>query len=112
MGTPQDNRAFKQSRRLPFTMLSNLDQRAYALYGLSGINPAAELATNTIGALFRETLRGNLAGIPVGSVTQLGGTFLIDGEGIARYLRREPSTSVYPSNQEVLAAAKQVISKK
>lgn len=109
MGSATEAASFKRSQQIPFSLLSNTDQRVYNAYGLGDINLSQEMQTNSLGALFRETLRGNFAGMPVGSVTQLGGTFLIDREGTARYVRRDRSTSDYPRRQELLEIVKKAL---
>ena len=93
MGNPADARSFKQSRNLPFPLLSDSPQRVYRQFGLGMASAIQEFQSNTAGALLREASRGNFAGIPVGDVTQLGGTFLIDQQGIARFVHRDRSTS-------------------
>lgn len=111
MGNPSEAAQFKRSRQLPFPLLSDTGQRVFTAYGLTHINPVQELRSNTMGALLRETMKGNLAGIPVGDITQLGGTFLVDQQGIVQYLRRDTSSSVYPSMPELLNAARQLLLK-
>lgn len=104
MGNSAEARTFKSSQKLPFHLLSDSGQGIYRAYGLGGINVMQEMQANTAGALLRETLRGNFAGIPVGDVSQLSGTFLIDQQGMARYIRREKSTGSYPRGPELLRA--------
>lgn len=104
MGRPSDARAFKQSRNLPFPLLSDSSQKVYLQYGLGMVNAFQEFQSNSAGALLREASRGNFGGIPVGDVTQLGGTFLIDQQGIARFVHRDRSTSESASIGAVVKA--------
>jgi peroxiredoxin len=53
----------------------------------------------------RNQVTGNLQGRPgQGDVAQLGGTFVVDGAGIIRYVHRERRADDNPSNDEVLEA--------
>lgn len=106
MGAPGEAASFKRSRGIPFPLLSDTRQDVYKSYGLGFINPTAELQTGAFGGLMREMVRGNFAGVPIGDVTQLGGTFLVDKEGVTRYAHRDRGTSTYPTMQELVAAVK------
>src|SRR5262245_39623495 len=108
MGDPTEARAFKSSQKIPFSLLSDTGQGVYRAYGLGGVNMFEEMQANTVGALFRESMRGNFAGIPVGDVSQLGGTFLIDMQGVARYVRRNKNTTEFPRSPELLRALQAV----
>ncbi len=107
MGNPSEANSFKRSRNIPFPLLSDTGQGVYKTYGLTHINPAAELRAGSMQALFSETVHGNFAGIPVGDVTQLGGTFLVDKQGITRYAHRDRSTNGYPAMRDLLTIVKQ-----
>ena len=108
MGDPTQAVAFKRSRNITFPLLSDTSQRVYNSYGLGAINGQRELQSGSVGAIFGEVLKGNFGGIPVGDISQLGGTFLIDQQGIARYVHRDISTSDYPSMSELIGAARKV----
>ena len=107
MGSPGEAARFKRSRNIPFPLLSDTRQAVYDNYGLTHLNPAIELQTGAAASLMLEAIRGNFAGMPVGDITQLGGTFLVDKEGITRYAHRDRGTSTYPTIQELLTAIKQ-----
>jgi hypothetical protein len=97
MGNPAQARDFKRSRNISFPLLSDTSQRSYNAYGLGRFNFAAELSGGSLGAVFQQATKGNFAGIPVGDITQLGGTFLIDQSGIAHFVHRDRTSSDFPT---------------
>jgi AhpC/TSA antioxidant enzyme len=97
MGAPGQAQEFKKSRNISFPLLSDTSQRSYNAYGLGRFSFAAELSGNSLGAMFQQATKGHFAGIPVGDITQLGGTFLIDQSGIARFVHRDRTTSDFPT---------------
>ncbi len=102
MGDPAQARQFRQSRNLPFPLLSDTSQRVYRQFGLGAVSPMQELASGSMASLFGQASKGNFGGIPVGDVSQLGGTFLIDQQGIARFVHRDRSTNDFADVNAIL----------
>lgn len=103
---PEEAQLFRESRRIPFPLLSDPGQRFYRSYGLGRIKPLQEMRAGTVNDLFKELGRGNFGGVPVGEVSQLGGTFLVDTAGIARYVHRDRATNDIPALPELFKAIK------
>lgn len=96
MGAPAQARDFKQSRGFKFPLLSDTTQKSYKAFGLGAFNTAAEVSGGSLISLFGQVAKGNFGGVPVGDITQLGGTFLIDQNGIARFVHRDRTSSDFP----------------
>ena len=108
MGQPDQAVRFKQSRQLPFPLLSDPTQKAYFALGLGRVNMMSEFMSGSAISALQEAAMGNVAGVPVGDITQLGGTFLIDQQGIARFVYRDPASNMYPAIKEVMAAVEKL----
>jgi hypothetical protein len=93
MGNPAESRSFKQRMQIPFTLLSDTRQESYAEMNLGKANGVNEMRSGIMGSLFGEVLKGNFGGIPVGEVSQLGGTAIVDTNGMIRYFHRAESTN-------------------
>lgn len=109
MGLPEVSRLFKERHKITFPFLSDPGQKAYQAFGLGIMNPVAELMGGSGRALLRETLAGNFVGVPVGDVTQLGGSFLVNREGKALYVRRDQTSSSFPSGQELVKIIQKIL---
>jgi AhpC/TSA antioxidant enzyme len=93
MGNPVESRSFKHRLQIPFTLLSDDRQGSYKEIELGKASGGNELRSGTMGSLFGEVLKGNFGGIPVGDITQLGGTIIVDTNGTIRYFHRAESTN-------------------
>lgn len=111
-GTPAQAAHFGNMFRIPFPILADPTRQAYRAYQVSEgsmnqFNPA--LVSRMLG----QAVRGNLPGVPDhmramsgtngSSLSQLGGTFVIDTGGIIRYVHIADPIYAVPTIAELLA---------
>lgn len=106
MGRPEASARFRRRYDLPFPVLADPDRTAYRAYGL-GEGPVLGWPELTGG--FRLAMHGVLPGLRAGDARQLAGDFLIDRDGIVRYVRRSRRPADIPSPDALLAAAHELL---
>ncbi len=103
MAEPEQAAAFRSSYELPFRLLADPQRQAYRAFGLQrGSVWTVAGPVNWVAGLKSFVRHG--AGIPVGDPFQLAGTFVIDREGIIRYVHHAANSADRPSNAELIAA--------
>ena len=107
-GVPGQAASFCRERGLPFLCTVDPNRRAYEAFGL-GRARVRDLADPRVAArgarlaASRETRQGRITGDP----RQLGGTVVIDGAGIVRFVHRNRTVWDDAPNDVVLAAVEQ-----
>ncbi len=102
-GTPLRAAKYREELKLPFPILADREQQAYAAYGLglasisSLVNPKLYLG----GA--RALLAGSRLSKTSGDPRQLPGTFIIDRGGIVRFAKAAAIASDLATTGELLA---------
>lgn len=105
LGAPEEARDFRAALKLPFPVLCDPEQRAYRRYGLLHMSPARELSLGTITHGLADTLRHGLAASRNQDMLQLGGTFVVDRDGIIRFVHRAERMHERPAIDDLLRAA-------
>jgi peroxiredoxin len=101
MGTPAQVAQFRESFRLPFLCLSDVDRIAYRAYDL----PRARFRQVAGPQLWLTGFKAVLSegiGRSVGDPLQLQGCFVIDRAGIVRFAHRAADAADRPASQEIL----------
>jgi peroxiredoxin len=107
LGTPERAGWFCQDKAVPFTCLADPEQAAYRAYGLRTATLTEVLRAENALRYLRLNLnpetrqRSAKAGE---DILQLGGTFVVDTQGVIRYAHRNRHTGDNPPNDEVLEA--------
>ena len=105
LGRPEQARAFCAERAGSLRCLTSPDASAHRAYGLRR-GKLSELAGPKV---WGPWVRNQVSGLPQGrfgqgDVAQLPGTFVVDPEGIVRYVHRGERSNDTPPNDEVLLA--------
>lgn len=102
MGTVEQTAAFRARNQLPFTCLADPERVAYKAFGVP-IGTVGQIAGPTVwsGGL-KAILRAGI-GKPVGDVLQLHASFVIDREGIIRFVHLPRHSADRPTNGELIA---------
>ncbi len=98
------DRLFQLSRQmqLPFPLLSDPERDVYRTYGLQSGGLLAMLGPGTVWAYVRLLARGRCFLFRRSDYRQLGGDFVIDGEGIIRYEHRSAAPHDRPPVDRLL----------
>ncbi len=105
LGAVAKTREFKEQFELPFAVLSDPDRRAYQLYGLLRLNPFREARPQTARDLVRDTREVGGKVMSLGQdFMQLGGTFVIDTQGILRFTQRALRIADRPDTEALIRA--------
>ncbi len=85
-------------------VLADPGRTLYAAYGLRrGSVARVWLSPRTLAFYARELIRGRLPRRPAGDTLQLGGDFVIDGEGVLRFAHSSVEPADRPPVAELLA---------
>ena len=103
MAEPDRAAAFRSRYDLPFRLLADPQRQAYRAFGLPRGNAWKVSGPANWAAGLKSFVRHG-AGIPVGDPFQLAGTFVIDREGIIRYVHHAANSADRPPNAELIAA--------
>ncbi len=103
METPAQAAALRDRHRCEFPFLSDPRAEAYSAFGLERGGIAQLVTPRTIFRAISSTLKGNFGG-PMGDVFRMGGTFVIDREGVIRYCHRARDAADVTSVDEVIGA--------
>jgi peroxiredoxin len=103
MGPPEQAAELSRRYQCAFPCLSDPQAEAYRAFGLGRGGIAEVMAPRIIFKAAVAALKGNYGG-PMGDVFQMGGTFVIDREGVVRYCYRNRDAADNAPIEEVLAA--------
>jgi peroxiredoxin len=111
MGSVEQTATFRSQMALPFLCLADPERRAYHAYGLTR-GRLSQIAGPAVwlGGL-KAIVRGG-AGKPVGDVRQLHGSFVIDRNGIVRYIHRPTNSADRPTNDELIGVIQSTLSRR
>ncbi|MBI2480675.1 MAG: redoxin domain-containing protein [Planctomycetia bacterium] len=102
MGTVEQTAAFRHRNRLPFVCLADPQRVAYQVYGVPR-GTAMQVAGPSVWAGgLKATVRAGI-GKPVGDVSQLHGSFIVDCGGIIRFVHIPRHSADQPANDELIA---------
>ena len=88
--------------RLPFPVLSDPSLASYRSYGLARGSLFAVYNPKAVWEFLRLLLKGRGVGGPHGDLRQLGGDFVIDGEGILRFVHPSTQSQERPRMDQLL----------
>jgi len=96
---------FARSLRLPYPVLCDAPRRAFAAFGLYEIAIGDLAQPEVLQRTVRQFARGNLPIVNPfsSSLTQLGGVFVVDGDGVVRLGHAAAPVFTYPSVDTCLA---------
>ncbi|MDQ3779102.1 MAG: AhpC/TSA family protein [Chloroflexota bacterium] len=107
-GTPDETATFIEEMRIPFVVLSDPHRKAYTASGAVWGGARSFLSPTTLGSFMKSVLRGARFGRVVGDPRHLGGTFLIDRQGIIHYAKRSERAGDYPTTDELLGRVREI----
>jgi peroxiredoxin len=103
MSPPEDAAEFRKRFDLPFSVLSDPDQRAYQAFGVPRGGIMSYMGPRTWGPGLAAVLKYGV-GVPVGDVTQLSGGYVVDTHGAIRYAHPSKHSVDLPNHDELIAA--------
>ncbi len=103
MGTPAEAAELCRRYRCSFPCLSDPEAEAYRAFGLERGGVTQVITPRIIFRAAVSAFRGNYGGT-MGDIFQMGGTFVIDREGVVRYRYRNRDAADNAPVAEVLAA--------
>ncbi len=111
MGSVHETAMFRTRMAIPFLCLADPERRAYHAYGLTR-GRLREIAGPAVwlGGL-KAIVRGG-AGKPVGDVRQMHGSFVIDRNGIIRYIHRPTNSADRPTNDQLIEVIQSTLSRR
>jgi peroxiredoxin len=102
MGNVAQTAAFRDRNRLPFTCLADPERVAYKAFGVP-VGTVGQIAGPAVwGGGLKAVLRAGF-GKPVGDILQLHGSFIIDRDGIIRFIHLPRHSADRPTNDELIA---------
>ena len=101
MGSVKQTAMFRDRNRLPFVCLADPERIAYQAYGVP-FGTVSQVAGPAVWAGgLKATLRAGFAK-PVGDVLQLHGSFIVDTQGVIRYIHWPRHSADQPTNDELI----------
>lgn len=103
MGTPQQAAGFQRRMELPFACFADPHQMAYKAFGV----PRGSLAQIAGPAIWGRSLKSLIrwgAGRPVGDPFQLHGAFVVDRDGVIRFIHRPADSADLPNHDDMITA--------
>ena len=101
MGTVEQTATFRDRNRLPFVCLADPQRVAYQAYGVPR-GTASQVAGPAVWAGgLKATLRAGV-GKPIGDVLQLHGAFVVDCQGVIRFIHLPKHSADQPTNDELI----------
>ena len=94
--------------RLPFVALSDTERKAYRAYGLKSASFFKVYSPSVLWGYVKMILGGERLRKPVGDTLQLGGDFVVDGEGVLRLVHPSRSADDRPPIDELVSLVKQL----
>jgi peroxiredoxin len=109
-GTVGEAMGFTGPRRVPFDMLVDEDRSAYRAFGLVEGSSTELLKPSVAVAWVGVHVRGEgrQGGSHGGAVTQLPGTFIVDTDGVVRFVHRNADQADDPDASTVLGVCREV----
>jgi peroxiredoxin len=105
LGSPEQARDFCERRRVPFACVVRPDGAVHRAYGLRRGNLNQLAGPRVWAPWLRDQLTGKRQGrFGQGDPARLPGTFVVDTEGVVRFVHGGRRSNDNPSNDEVLAA--------
>jgi peroxiredoxin len=105
MGTPAQTRDFVEAQQLPFPLLSDPRRRSHRAYGVQRGSLRQLSFDPRIWVRGVQAARsGNTQTATIGDPAQLSGTFIVDRQGIIRFVERADLSSDFTSPDTLLAA--------
>ena len=97
---------FARGMRLPYPVLSDAPRRAFAAFGLYETSIGDLAQPEVLLRAARQFARGNLPAVNPfsSSLTQLGGVFIVDGDGVVRLGHAATPVFTYPAIDACLSA--------
>jgi peroxiredoxin len=108
MGSAEQTAAFRERNRLPFVCLADPQRIAYEAYGVPRASVLQVAGPSVWAGGLKATLRAGV-GKPVGDVLQLHGSFIVDREGVLRYIHLPKHTADKPTNEELIRQLKKLV---
>lgn len=105
MSSPEDATDFRKRFDLPFSVLSDPDQKAYHAFGVPRGGIMEMMGPRTWSVGLGATLRHGV-GTPTGDVWQLSGEYIVDTTGTIRYAHGSKHSADLPDHDALLAAVK------
>jgi peroxiredoxin len=102
---PHGAAQLKRAQRLPFPTLADPSRHAYRVFGMLEGSLADALGPDVLLRQLAQALRGNIPYInPVhATITQLGGTVIVDRAGVVRFAHVATPIYNYPPVEQYLA---------
>lgn len=100
---PQSLSQYVRDLSLPFVVLWDDDRRVYRAYGLRSAPLLQVYSARVLWGYVKMMLTGHRLRKPVGDVRQLGGDFVIDGEGIVRLAHPSQRADDRPGVDELVS---------
>ena len=102
---PQGAAQLKRAQRLPFPALADPSRHAYRAFGMLEGSLADAIGPDVLLRQLAQALRGNIPYInPVhATITQLGGTVIVDQAGVVRFAHVATPIYNYPAIEQYLA---------
>jgi len=107
-GSREETATFVEELDIPFPVLADPQRRAYDTYGAIRGSSSSFLSPTTVRSAVSAVLHGMRPGRVVGDARQLGGTFIIDPEGIIRYAKPSQRAGDHPTTDEVIARVREL----
>ena len=101
MGSVEQTAAFRDRNRLPFICLADPERIAYRAYGVPHGTVLQVAGPAVWAGGLKATVRAGIAK-PVGDVLQLHGSFIVDKQGVIRYIHWPKHSADQPTNGELI----------
>jgi peroxiredoxin len=109
MGSVEQTAVFRERNRLPFVCLADPQRIAYQAYGVPRASVMQVAGPAVWAGGLKATLRAGFAK-PVGDVLQLHGSFIVDGQGVIRFIHLPAHSADQPANSELIERLKNLAS--
>ena len=102
MGSVEQTADFRKRNRLPFVCLADAERIAYQAYGVPRASVLQVAGPAVWAGGLKATLRAGFAK-PVGDVLQLHGSFIVDTQGVLRFIHLPKHSADQPTNGQLIA---------
>lgn len=106
MGTPARTRDFARDLGLTFPFLADPRRQAYEAYRLTKVNWRNEMRLNYLARAIKSSATYGVSVTTDQDTLQLGGTFIVDANGILLYARRSEAMADYPTPKALLGVVR------
>ena len=104
-GSPAQAEVFRHDYEVPFPIVCDPDRVLYKEYGLRDMDPRDYRSPRMLVQVVKVLAQGYGYKSGQGSSSQLGGVFIIDTGGKARFAHIAANAADHPSPQEIIRAA-------